>query len=72
MSKPPCTWCRNQGMTIKPCINSIEWVQVIRCSRCGRFQTDLEAANWHFNRPKVVKFDGAIAIVAKETDRAKR
>lgn len=68
MSKAPCFHCRNKGMATKPCTNTKEWVQVVACRHCGRFTTDLEAARWYFNKPKVVEFDGAIAIVVREAD----
>lgn len=69
MSKPPCYACRGKGMTTKPCTNTKEWVQVVACRKCGRFQTNLEAARWYFNKPKVVWLFDVIAIVVMEDDR---
>lgn len=69
MSKAPCFDCKNRGFTVKPCTNTKEWVQVVTCGRCGRFKTDLEAANRYFNRPKVIELFGVIAIVVKPDDR---
>jgi hypothetical protein len=43
-------------------------VQVKACPKCGRFATDKEAAEWYYNKPKVVKLDEIIGIVVKVDD----
>lgn len=68
MSKAPCFYCRGKGMTTKPCLNTKERVQVVACSKCCRFKTDLEAANWYYNKPRVVKLDEIICIVVRPDD----
>jgi hypothetical protein len=55
-------------MTTKPCLNSKEWVQVKRCEKCERFETDLEAAEWYYNKFKAVLLDEIIGIVVKVDD----
>lgn len=69
MSEPPCFHCRNKGMTLKSCPNTKEWVQVIVCEHCDRFTTNLEAARWYFNKPKVVELDEIIGIIVRVDDR---
>lgn len=69
MSKAPCFQCRGKGMTTKPCMNTKEWVQVKVCLKCSRFETDLEAARWYYNKPKVVQLDEIIGIIVREDDK---
>ena len=68
MSKPPCFHCRGKGMTTKPCLNTKEWVQVKRCEKCGRFETDKEAADWYYEKLTVVQLDEIVGIVVQPTD----
>lgn len=55
-------------MTTKPCLNTKDWVQVKLCTKCNRFTTDLEAARWYYNKPKVVQLDEIIGIVVRLDD----